>query len=96
MFSQSTGPFSVAGWLACLGGCEGVGVKLYHNCMKAEGKDPSKSRRATSSTTVNPCLSIADNFQYSCPAQQKGLLSAVDCPQTLATGGSGGVIHAGR
>jgi len=78
--SESTGPFSVAGWLACFGGCEGVGLKLYRNCMKQKGCDPNRSRRAIAWATESTCLSANDNLQFSCPAQRIGLLGALDCP----------------
>ncbi len=79
-YYESTGPFSVAGWLACFEGCEGVGLKLYRNCMKQKGWDPNRSRRAIAGATESTCLSVNDNHQFSCPAQRIGLLGALDCP----------------
>ena len=81
---ESSGPFSVAGWLACLGACEGVGIKLYDNCMKSEGYKLSRTRRALTWSSVNTCMNVVENLQYQCPAQQSGLLIALDCPQVPA------------
>ncbi|KAM0795295.1 hypothetical protein BDR22DRAFT_826151 [Usnea florida] len=83
--SWITGPFAVAGWLACLGGCSGTEVKVFNNCQKAKGNTellplPFRERELVEEPN-NPCL-IIKQWSFSCPAQETSLLKARNCQQT--------------
>ena len=96
---KRTGPFAVAAGLACFGGCEASGIKLYDNCMKAKGSDPSipdhwkRTNPNTGGADVsgNVCLDIKDNLKFECPAMQNALLGYHNCPAPSQDGVSGSI-----
>ena len=95
-FPKSTGPFAVAGWLACLGGCSATGTKLYNNCQKAKGNtnpddliplSPFGKREGGEGGVIklsDPCHNIKQ-WTFQCPAQETGLLSTYRCQQSINT-----------
>ncbi|KAF6224425.1 hypothetical protein HO133_011002 [Letharia lupina] len=90
--SWITGPFVVAGWLACLGGCGATASKEFNNCQKAKGNtDPDEllplnpfGKRQEATESSNPCVNIK-NWSYQCPTQETELLSVYSCQGTINT-----------
>lgn len=87
--SWITVPFVAAGWLACLGGCEATGAKVFNNCQKAMGNadliplNPF-GKRQEANESYKLCLNIKQ-WSYQCAAQETGLLSTYDCQGTVDT-----------
>ena len=87
---NSTGPFVVAGWLACFGTCSGTGATVFNNCQKAKGNTAQfhyfggGDRKRDVTSSAETCHQMSQ-WTFQCPAQGTGLLDKYNCEQTINT-----------
>lgn len=98
------GPFAVAGGLACFGGCEALGWKLFRNCMTKKGSNPDTDifgKRATEEkpnldfvrgrASRNICLNVKNQLSFDCPAMRLSLLDYQQCTTPAGASGASGI-----
>ena len=82
-----TGPFAVAGWLACLGSCDYTGYLVSTRCIDQLDEEQSggKPKRANAPAPVDKCSSL-QRFSFQCPAWEAGLSRDLGCDAQSQTG----------
>ncbi len=93
------GPFAFAGGLACFGGCEALGWKLYRNCMVNKGQNPDIFDKRALAAKPNPnfmpggasgnvCLNLKNQWAFDCPAMEASVLGYHQCDVPGGTTGA--------
>ena len=79
----------MAGWLACLGGCDYTGWLTSERCLGESKEDASgtKIKRAAAQSSIDRCSSL-NRFQFQCPAWQATLSAEFGCQNAREKGAS--------